>query len=229
MAAVLVATDLFKSYARAGQTPTHVLRGVSLSVERGAFIALMGPSGAGKSTLLHIMASLDTPDRGTVGLHVDDGVHDYATMSAHAIARLRNRHLGMVFQFHHLLPEFSAVENVMMPKLIAGASSADAQHTAMRLLERVGLPHRATHAPAEMSGGEQQRVAIARALVNGPTVLFADEPTGNLDSANAESIVNLLVSLQATEGLTCIVATHSQDLASRAHRVLHMKDGTITS
>lgn len=227
--AVLIATDLHKSYARAGQTPTHVLRGVSLSVDRGAFIALMGPSGAGKSTLLHIMASLDTPDRGTVALHVDDRAQTYASMSAQAVARLRNRHLGMVFQFHHLLPEFSAIENVMMPRLIAGASSTEAHASAMRLLDRVGLRHRATHAPAEMSGGEQQRVAIARALVNGPTVLFADEPTGNLDSANAEGIIALLVDLQATEGLTCIVATHSQDLAARAHRVLHMKDGTITS
>lgn len=200
-----------------------------MSVANGEFLALMGPSGAGKSTLLHILASLDAPDTGSVALQVDGSTFAYAGMSASSLAQMRNRHIGVVFQFHHLLPEFSAVENVMMPLLIAGIRSADARNTAERWLERVGLAHRADHAPAEMSGGEQQRVAIARALVNGPTVLFADEPTGNLDSANASAIADLLVDLRDHEGLTCVIATHSVELAARAHRVLHMVDGMVTT
>lgn len=217
--------DVHKSYARVGQSPTHVLRGVSCSIGQGEFVALVGPSGAGKSTLLHVMATLDVPDRGTVKLGVAGVEIDPSGISAAEVARLRNLHIGVVFQFHHLLPEFTAVENVMMPLLIAGAGHAEARYRAESALDRVGVRHRADHAPTELSGGEQQRVAIARAVIQRPAILFADEPTGNLDSVNASEVVDLLAELQRTDGMTCIVVTHSADLASRAHRVLNMRDG----
>jgi lipoprotein-releasing system ATP-binding protein len=150
-------------------------------------------------------------------------------MSQRDVALLRNRHIGVVFQFHHLLPEFTAAENVMMPMLIAGISSREARVRAEQLLERVGVLDRMDHVPAELSGGEQQRIAIARALVQRPSILFADEPTGNLDSANAAGVTTLMAELQASEQLTCVVVTHSQELADRAHRVLNVRDGLIVA
>lgn len=198
-------------------------------VERGEFVALVGPSGAGKSTLLHILASLDDADSGTIELQANDVRVNYAHIDDKQRSRMRNEVIGMVFQFHHLLPEFTAVENVMMPLLIAGVNDKTARARAMALLEKVSLSHRAPHMPSELSGGEQARVAIARALITEPAILFADEPTGNLDSANATAVVDLLCDLQRTTGITCVIATHSEDIAARVQRVIQMKDGLLTS
>lgn len=224
---LLTASNIVKSYARSGQADTVVLQGVSCSIDVGEFVAFVGPSGAGKSTLLHILASLDVPDSGTVHLTTSAGTVNYAQRSQRELAAMRNTSIGVVYQFHHLLPEFTALENVMMPALIAGASTTQARSKAERLLDRVGIAVRAEHMPSELSGGEQQRVAIARALMNEPAVLFADEPTGNLDSANATAIVDLLCELQASTNMACVVATHSADVAQRAHRIIHMRDGNI--
>ena len=223
----VAANNVVKSYARVGQTPTHVLRGASCTVQQGEFVALVGPSGAGKSTLLHVLATLDTADAGSVLLTIDGTPTDVSRLSASRLAGIRNRYIGVVFQFHHLLPEFTAVENVMFPLLIGGTPHRQAHEKAMDMLERVGLQHTATPGPAELSGGEQQRVAIARAVIQEPSILFADEPTGNLDSVHALDVINLLVDLQQQTEMTCVVVTHSQELASRAHRILHMRDGII--
>lgn len=226
---LLTAKDITKAYRRTGQADTVVLRGVSLTVDAGEFVALVGPSGAGKSTLLHILASLDEADSGTIEL-VAKNVHvNYASMEDKQRSRIRNEVIGMVFQFHHLLPEFTALENVMMPLLIAGVHDKAAKARSMTLLDKVGLTDRAPHMPSELSGGEQARVAIARALINEPAILFADEPTGNLDSANATAVVELLCDLQRTRGITCVIATHSVEIAARAQRVIQMKDGLFTS
>lgn len=222
---LLTAERITKSYTRSGQADTVVLRGVSATIDAGEFVAITGPSGAGKSTLLHILASLDEPDGGHVVLTTGTSRFAYDSMSSSALSAMRNRYVGVVFQFHHLLPEFSAIENVMMPALIAGTNAQTARTKATSLLDRVGMVHRATHAPSELSGGEQQRVAIARALMNDPLLLVADEPTGNLDSANATAVTDLLCELQESFGMTCLIATHSTDVAARAHRILHLKDG----
>ncbi|MBK6418170.1 MAG: ABC transporter ATP-binding protein [Candidatus Kapabacteria bacterium] len=222
---LLTATDLHRSYRRTGQTDTEVLRGASLIVEPGEVVALVGPSGAGKSTMLHIMASLDVADRGSVHLMIDDRQVDLSALSMTALAAVRAKHIGMVFQFHHLLPEFTALENVAMPALVAGLSAAAAKVKANVLLEQVGMLHRAGHVPMEMSGGEQQRVAIARALINEPSIIFADEPTGNLDTENAATVAELLLGLRATRNVACVIATHSTELAQSAHRIVQMVDG----
>jgi len=222
---LLRATDLHKSYHPADQAPTVVLKGAHFSCETSEFVAIMGPSGAGKSTLLHILATLDVPDHGTVQMDLEGGTITTASLSPKELAELRNSSIGMVFQFHHLLPEFTALENVMMPVLVAGSSWLVARNKASALMERVGLKDRADHMPTELSGGEQQRVAIARALVNDPKILFADEPTGNLDTANADIVSDLLEELQRDLGITCVIATHSKDLAARAHRIVQMQDG----
>lgn len=225
--ALITATNIVKSYARSGQADTVVLTSVSCSIDAGEFVALVGPSGAGKSTLLHILASLDVPDSGTVSITTKTGIESFASRSPGRLAALRNQLIGVVYQFHHLLPEFSALENVMMPALIAGRSVPAATERALELLRRVAVDHRATHMPSELSGGEQQRVAIARALMNEPVILFADEPTGNLDSANATAIVDLLCELQSSTGMACVIATHSTEIAQRAQRIIHMRDGMI--
>lgn len=222
---ILTATDLHKSYQPSGQAPTVVLRGVTVSIDEGEFVAIVGPSGAGKSTLLHILASLDEPSTGTVTLNTDGTPVQYTACSTSEIAAIRNSNIGMVFQFHHLLPEFSALENVMMPALIAGQTQTEARQVALELLSRVGVDHRSENMPSELSGGEQQRVAIARALINNPRILFADEPTGNLDTANAQVVSELIVDLQKSIGITCVVATHSMELANKAHRIIRMQDG----
>lgn len=224
---LLTATDIVKSYARSGQADTVVLKSVSCSIEAGEFVALVGPSGAGKSTLLHVLASLDVPDSGTVTLSTSAGAVPYARQRSNELAAMRNASIGVVYQFHHLLPEFSALENVMMPALISGTGTKEARSAAHQLLERVGIAARADHMPSELSGGEQQRVAIARALMNEPLILFADEPTGNLDSVNATAIVDLLCELQSSTNMACVVATHSMEVAQRAQRIIHMRDGHI--
>jgi lipoprotein-releasing system ATP-binding protein len=224
---ILEAKDIKKSYEIAGQKTTQVLKGVNLNINDGDFVALMGRSGAGKSTLLHILGSLDSCDSGDIILNVDGDIFDYTKMNTYEFTMLRNKHIGFVFQFHHLLPEFSAIENVMMPALIAGESFSNAKDKAMRLLEKVGLVQQIEQKPSELSGGEQQRTAIARALINDPSIIFADEPTGNLDKFNSDSILELIKDLKEQFGKTFIIATHSPDVASIAERVLQMNDGKI--
>lgn len=227
--ALLTAKNIYKSYTAVGQAPTAVLRGVNFSCQAGELVALVGPSGAGKSTLLHILASLDVPDSGDVILS-DNGKHlNYRLLKPAQLSRIRNTLVGMVFQFHHLLPEFTALENVSMPLLIAGNSRQQASVRAMEMLNNVGMHNRRHHMPSELSGGEQQRVAIARALVHRPKILFADEPTGNLDSDNATLITDLIVDLQKTSGIACVVATHSAEVASRTHRIVRIVDGQCES
>ncbi len=212
-------TDLHRSY-RIGKKSIEVLYGVDLQIRRGEKVFLCGPSGAGKTTLLYTLAGLEHPEKGSVRI---DGSDLYA-MGRKEQSRFRNQRIGYVFQNYHLLPELTALENVTVPGAISGK---DTTALAMKALERVGLGDRADHLPAELSGGEQQRVAIARAIVNEPKVLFADEPTGNLDSKNSAEIMNILLDLTAEHGVTLIVVTHDQSLARVGDRTLIIKDGAI--
>ncbi|MGM9768287.1 MAG: ABC transporter ATP-binding protein [Candidatus Cryptobacteroides sp.] len=198
-----------------------VLKGIDLQVEKSEVVSIMGASGAGKSTLLQILGTLSTPDSGSL---VIDGT-DVTRLSRKEISRFRNLKLGFVFQFHHLLPEFTSLENVMIPALIAGKSEKTAKEEALKLLDTMGLAERTTHKPSELSGGEQQRVAIARALVNRPAVLFADEPSGNLDSVTKNEIHNLFFRLRDELGQTIVIVTHDPELAKMCDRTLFMKDG----
>lgn len=202
-----------------------VVNNVSLEIAKGELIAITGPSGAGKSTLLHLMGALDSPDSGSVRINGTD----VFALSSKKQARFRNEHLGFVFQFHHLLPEFSAAENIAMPLWIAGKTKGEGLKRAEALLELVGLSARADHKPSALSGGEQQRVAIARALANNPDVVMADEPTGNLDSTNAAAIHQLFIDLRRQLGQTFILVTHNDSLAAQADRHVHMRDGRIVN
>ena len=201
--------------------PLKVLKGIDFSAAKSEVVSIMGASGAGKSTLLQILGSLSSPDAGTL---IIDGV-DVVKLKGKALADFRNRKVGFVFQFHHLLPEFTALENVMIPALIAKRSRKEAQAEAERLLSDMGLAERLGHKPSELSGGEQQRVAIARALINNPSVLFADEPSGNLDSRTKEEIHKLFFELREKYGQTIIIVTHDPDLAKMCDRSLYMIDG----
>lgn len=212
-----------KSYGAGTSDVLDVLRGVSLEVEEGEVVAVVGSSGAGKSTLLHVIGALDRPSEGAVEV---GGVNMFA-MGDKELAAFRNAHVGFVFQFHHLLPEFSALENVAMPALIGGAAPAEATRRAAELLEIVRVAHRAHARPSEMSGGEQQRVAVARALVNAPRVVLADEPSGNLDEENAAMLHELLWSLAAERRQTIVVVTHDQALARRAQRMYRLHEGRL--
>ena len=213
---MIQATNIVKSYGA-----LEVLRGLDLSVESGEVVAIVGASGAGKSTLLQILGTLDIPNQGE--LHIDGTpVHG---MSRSALSRFRNENLGFVFQSHRLLPEFNAVENVMMPAWISGQSTDQSAPRAEALLQELGLGHRLAHNPSELSGGEQQRVAVARALMNRPKVLLADEPSGNLDSENAEALHDLFFQLRDRSGQTIVLVTHNESLATRADRTLRMADG----
>jgi|JI10StandDraft_1071094.scaffolds.fasta_scaffold564226_2 lipoprotein-releasing system ATP-binding protein len=227
MNTILQIHEITKSYSLENKGDRPVLSGINFSVNTGEFLALVGPSGAGKSTLLHLIGLLDIADSGTIDLTLKSGTYSYTSLSKKVQTELRNSHIGFIFQFHHLLPEFSAIENVMMPRLLAGISKQECLADAKILMERVGVSHRENHKPSELSGGEQQRVAIARALINKPQLLLADEPTGNLDTANTESVLELLQSVRREYNVTCIVATHSQQVASLADRILVMKDGKI--
>ncbi|WP_337878761.1 lipoprotein-releasing ABC transporter ATP-binding protein LolD [Rheinheimera sp.] len=219
---VLVARGLSKSY-RDGQQETQVLHGIDLTVSAGEMLAIVGSSGSGKSTLLHILGTLDLPDQGELSL-LGKSV---ASLSADAKARLRNQHLGFIYQFHHLLMDFTALENVMMPLLIGKVAESEARRRALRLLEKVGLSHRVEHRPAELSGGERQRVAIARALVGEPALVLADEPTGNLDHQTAEQIYQLLRQLNQELSTSFIVVTHDRSLAARLDKQYWMQDGRL--
>ena len=202
-----------------------VLKGIDLQVEKSEVASIMGASGAGKSTLLQILGTLSTPDAGTL---IIDGTH-VTGLNRREISRFRNLKLGFVFQFHHLLPEFTSLENVMIPALIAGKSEKTAKDDALKLLYTMGLAERTSHKPSELSGGEQQRVAIARALVNRPAVLFADEPSGNLDSVTKSEIHNLFFRLRDELGQTIVIVTHDPELAKMCDRTLFMKDGQFLS
>ncbi len=215
-------SQLHKDYGVA-KNPIHVLRDVDLEIDIGERVGIVGSSGAGKTTLMHILGGLDRPTSGKVEV---DG-RDLFSMAPAEMDSFRNREMGFVFQFNQLLPEFSALENVMMPALIARLSGPEARSRATALLDEVGLLHRLEHKPGQLSGGEQQRVAIARALVMQPRFLLADEPTGNLDSGTSDAIYNLFQRLHASRDLTIIIVTHSDQLASRLDRVVKMEDGCI--
>jgi lipoprotein-releasing system ATP-binding protein len=221
---VLEANDVAKSYRGGDGGIIHVLDGVYLTVGRGEMVAIVGASGAGKSTLLHLLGALDAPNRGSIMI---DG-QAIAGLDDDALADLRNRKVGFVFQFHHLLREFSALENVMMPLRIAGVHESEARRRASEHLDRVGLGGRVHHRPSELSGGEQQRTAVARALVIEPAVLLADEPSGNLDHTNSERLHDLFAQLARDLELGMVVVTHNRSLAGRADRTLVLEDGKLT-
>lgn len=220
---VLVAEGIVKSFRGGDGGILHILNGVTLTVARGEMIAVVGASGAGKSTLLHVLGALDRPTKGRVLI---DG-EDMEGRSEEALAAIRNRKVGFVFQFHHLLREFSALENVMMPLRISGADPRSARSRAEELLARVGLSGRMHHRPSELSGGEQQRTAVARSLAMDPALLLADEPSGNLDHMNAERLHDLLAELSRDLEIAMVVVTHNRSLAGRADRVLLLEDGVL--
>lgn len=215
---IIRAENLHKFYGN-----LEVLKGVSLNINEAEMLAIVGASGAGKSTLLHLLSTLDTIDKGEVYFK-DKAI---SKLSKTDLNMLRNKSFGFIFQFHHLLPEFTAIENICIPAWIAKTSNKQSQLRAHELLERMGLAHRANHKPSELSGGEQQRVAIARALINKPSVIFADEPTGNLDSNNAEEVNKLFLELKSELHQTFVIVTHNDGLAKLADRVIHMRDGHL--
>lgn len=220
---LLVAQDIRKSFStRAGRL--DVLKGIDLQIRGGEFISITGASGAGKSTLLHILGTIDRPTSGEL-LYERVNVFSFDDQ---ALSDFRNRHVGFVFQFHHLLPEFSALENVIMPGLIAGLDRDRLLESAADLFRKLGIHERRFHRPGELSGGEQQRVAVARALILSPRIVLADEPTGNLDTATGEELFSILVRLNSDFGITIVMVTHNEALAQRSGRILHMKDGSIT-
>ncbi len=215
---ILQANSIFKAYGE-----LEILKGVSIAVNRGEIVSIVGASGAGKSTLLHIIGTLDKPDRGTV---IIEG-KDIFSMNEKQLSDFRNKHIGFVFQFHHLLPEFTALENVAIPGYIAGKDRKTVENRAMELLDILGVAHRAQHKPSAMSGGEQQRVSVARALINDPTLILADEPSGNLDSENATALHQLFFDLRDKMQQTFIIVTHNEELARISDRTIHMRDGFI--
>ena len=217
---MLQATDIHKSYRE-----LEILKGVDFSVKKGEIVTIVGASGAGKSTLLQIIGTLDRADRGEILIN---GIN-VSKLSQAGLSAFRNEHIGFIFQFHHLLPEFTALENICIPAFIAKRSKKEAEARAKELLQMLGLEHRASHKPNELSGGEQQRVAVARALVNNPSIILADEPSGNLDSVNAKSLHSLFMDLRDKFNQTFIIVTHNEDLAEMADRKVVMRDGQILS
>ena len=216
--AMIHATAIRKKYG-----DLEVLKGVDLQVAKGEIVSIVGASGAGKTTLLQILGTLEKADSGSLSINGEE----VTKLGSKALSAFRNRHIGFVFQFHHLLPEFTALENAMMPGLIAGRSMAECEPRARQLLERLNISARATHKPGQMSGGEQQRVAVARALFNSPSVVLADEPSGNLDSAHAKELHQLFFDLRTELGQTFVIVTHNEELAEMADRRLVMRDGVI--
>ena len=201
----------------------EVLKGIDLHIDKGEVVSIVGPSGAGKTTLLQIIGTLDRPDAGTITI---DGI-DVSKLSSKKLSDFRNQHIGFVFQFHQLLPEFTAIENIMIPAYIAGASHREAKQRAQELLDFMGLSDRTSHKPNELSGGEKQRVAVARALINHPAVILADEPSGSLDSKNKEELHQLFFDLRDKFGQTFVIVTHDEQLASITDRTIHMRDGQL--
>ena len=222
---LLIARSLYKSYHN-GQKTLHVIKGIDISLKKKEVLFIVGPSGAGKSTLLHILAGLDKPDRGEVVL----SGRDIYKLNDKKRSRMRNQNIGFVFQFYHLLKEFSVMENVMLPALIGRAKDAKRlKEKAKDILSKVGLGERLSHGVQELSGGEQQRVAIARALINSPDILFCDEPTGNLDSETGRAVYELIFDLNKKEGITVIVVSHEKDFTNRGTRCLGIKDGVLSN
>jgi lipoprotein-releasing system ATP-binding protein len=219
---MIEAVNLTKSFQMAGLELT-VLKGINLQIARGEILAIVGASGAGKSTLLHILGTLDRPTGGTVLFERQD----LFQLSDQKQAEFRNRRIGFVFQFHHLLPEFTALENVCLPAYIQNRSANDVQAEATSLLKDVGLDHRINHKPGELSGGEQQRVAVARALIQQPDLVLADEPTGNLDTHTGDALFNLMRALNRARGISFVIVTHNEKLSAQADRIIHMEDGQI--
>lgn len=215
---MLTAKNIHKYYG-----PLWVLKGVDLEVTKGEIVSIAGPSGSGKSTLLHILGTLDTPDQGEIYLQ-NKALH---SLKGKPLAAFRNTHIGFVFQFHHLLPEFTAIENVCIPGWIAGRRKTEVREEAQQLLRTLGLSERMENKPNQLSGGEQQRVAVARALINKPDIIFADEPTGNLDSQNARELHHLFFQLRSSMNQTFLIVTHNEELAGMSDRILHMKDGKL--
>jgi lipoprotein-releasing system ATP-binding protein len=223
MSRVIECRKVVKTYYDAGRE-LRILRGIDLSIYEGEVMAISGPSGAGKSTLLHLIGTLDRPTSGEI-LFRDTAI---SKLGRRAVDQIRNKQVGFVFQFYHLLPEFTALENVMMPAVCKGARRAACRDRGVELLTKVGLEDRMTHKPGQLSGGEQQRVAIARALFNSPSVILADEPTGNLDERTGEGIMDLLWKLNETDLITLIIVSHDEKLAVRAHRWIHLHEGVAT-
>ena len=217
---MIIGKDLSKKYGS-----LTVLKSVNVSIKKGEILGITGPSGAGKSTLLQILGTLDFAENGSLEF---DG-KDLLSLGPKKIAKFRNENIGFIFQFHHLLPEFTALENVCMPALISGLEKKDAEEKALKLLKTLGLEHRTNHKPNELSGGEQQRVSVARALINNPSVIFADEPSGNLDTENARDLHQLFHSLRDEYGQTFVIVTHNHELANMADRVIEMRDGQIVN
>jgi lipoprotein-releasing system ATP-binding protein len=215
---MLIGKNIYKRYGS-----LEVLRGVNLEIKKGEVVSIVGPSGCGKSTLLHILGTLDKPDMGQIAINSTS----LSELSGNKLAAFRNRHIGFVFQFHHLLPEFTALENVCIPGWLAGRGKVEVKSKAEELLKILGLKERNENKPNQLSGGEQQRVAVARALINNPDIVFADEPTGNLDSANAQELHQLFFDLRKQLDQTFLIVTHNEELSELSDRVLHMKDGRI--
>ena len=220
---ILVAKNIYKNYSM-GKTVIEVLKGLNVEVYNGEIIAIIGPSGVGKSTLLHILGALDRPSQGQVRIKE---IEDIFLFNDNNLAQFRNRSIGFVFQFHNLLPEFSALENVMIPAMISNGDSKAIKRKAMQLLNEVGLANRYAHRPGELSGGEQQRVAVARALINSPQLVLADEPSGNLDRTSSQSLHRLLWDLNNRMNQTIIIVTHNLELANKADRIIELFDGKI--
>jgi len=225
MNTILKAENIFKSFVKSKEQKLEILKGISLELEANKITEIVGASGAGKSTLLHILSGLDTPDSGKVEI---EGTEIFK-LSDEKLSKFRNKNIGFIFQFHHLLPEFTALENVSIPMMINGISLKNSLKKSEELLKTVGLQERFEHKPAELSGGEAQRVAVARALANNPKIIFADEPTGNLDSANSEMMHKLFVELKEKLGLTFLIVTHNSELVKLADTVWEMKDGKFNS
>ncbi|RYZ28592.1 MAG: ABC transporter ATP-binding protein [Chitinophagaceae bacterium] len=215
---MLTAKNIYKRYGT-----VEVLQGVDVTINKGEVVSIVGPSGSGKSTLLHILGTLDKPDMGEVSLHEQN----ITKLQGNALANFRNKHIGFVFQFHHLLPEFTALENVCIPGWLSNKNKSGVKERAAELLDILGLNHRLENKPNQLSGGEQQRVAVARALINKPDIVFADEPTGNLDTANAKELHQLFFDLRKQFQQTFLIVTHNEDLAQLSDRLLQMKDGKI--
>ena len=223
MNSILKAENLCKSYQMHKKLRLDVLKDISMEIEANKISVIVGASGAGKSTLLHLLGALDRPDSGKI-IYKDENIF---VLSDDRLAKFRNKNIGFIFQFHHLLPEFTAIENVSIPQMIAGISLSEAARKSKELLSTVGLSERMDHKPAELSGGEQQRVAVARALANDPQIIFGDEPTGNLDSKNSESIHHLILELRDTLNVTFVIVAHNSNLVNLADKVFEIKDGKV--
>lgn len=232
---MLIAKNITKSFLLQDNKKNQVLNNISLSIEAGKITSLMGASGVGKSTLLYLLGALDEPTDGEIILTLTDSltqeklICNYSQTKPAELANIRNKYIGFVFQFHHLLPEFSIVENIMLPALISGCSNSIAKNKSLDLMHQVGISHIQKQRPNEVSGGEAQRAAIARALVNSPAIVLADEPTGNLDSENSQNVMQLISNLNKTTGITFLIATHSAEVANISHNIIKMRDGNILS